>query len=204
MTVLEQRGVWYRVSSSQGEGWVAVALVVLINPAASPGQSAAPAGRVTDFETWGAWRRGDEPWATFVQSGERFVSGSQAGKLAYEFPAVEKNYVVFRRALPISGNPAGLRLQVYGDGSTHYLNAWVQDARGQLWQFTFGRINHTGWQAMNAPFDLAAGWPNQAIGHSATNIAYPIKLYALVLDGYTSDQAFNGVVYLDDLEAVAR
>ena len=175
-------------------------------PAAQPQPAgAAASGIVTDFESWGTWKRGDEPWGTFTQSGEQHVSGKFAGKLAYDFPADPKNYVVFRRQLPIKGNPTGLRLQVHGDGSTHFLNAWVQDANGQLWQFTYGRINHTGWQAMTAPFDLSLGWPNQAVGAAKTDApVYPLRFYAFVLDGHASDQAFQGSIFLDDLEAVSQ
>jgi uncharacterized membrane protein len=172
-------------------------------PPASPG--AGQASLVTDFESFGAWQRGDEAWGTFTQSAEQKQSGQYAGKFGFDFPNGEaNNYVVFRRTIPIKGQPAALRMQVLGDGSTHFLNTWVQDAKGQLWQFSFGRINHQGWQAMEAPLDPSLGWPNQAIGHSATSIAYPIKLYALVLDGYTSDQAFTGSIYVDDLEAISQ
>lgn len=203
VTVVEQNGAWYRVTSDQGEGWVSARLVTPVSSAPSEGQSPSPGGLLSDFETWGSWRRGDETWGTFVQSNEQHVSGRNAGKLTYDFPADPKNYVVFRRLLPINGRPNALRLQVYGDGSTHFLNAWVQDARGQLWQFTFGRINHTGWRTMTAPFDLGLDWPNQAVGAAKTNAPiYPLRFYALVLDGHASDQAFQGVIYLDDLEAV--
>jgi hypothetical protein len=160
---------------------------------------------VSDFETWGVWQRGDEPWGTFTQSAEFQQSGHYAGKFIYDFPSGEpNNYIVFRRTIPIAGQPIALRLQVYGDGSTHFLNTWLQDAKGQLWQFSFGRINHQGWRTMEASLGPNQDWPNQPIGHTATSIAYPIKLYALILDGYTSDTAFSGSVYVDDLEAISQ
>jgi TolB protein len=158
---------------------------------------------LTGFERWGDWRRGNEAWGTFTQSAEQSTAGQYAGKFIYDFPTVDNNYVVFRQSINISMHPDALRIQVYGDGATHFLNAWVQDANNQLWQFTFGRINHTGWQTMWAPLDLSLGWPNQAIGNTrATELAYPVRLAALVLDGHTSEQAFQGVIYVDDLEAV--
>ncbi|MBP7961844.1 MAG: SH3 domain-containing protein [Caldilineaceae bacterium] len=198
---------------ASGNGWVSGQYVSISSSTAprtqptstQPSNGPAPQTLVTDFETFGTWQRGDESWGTFVQSTEQKQSGRNAGKFTYDFPAGEpNNYIVFRRTISIAGQPTALRLQVYGDSSTHFLNAWVQDARGQLWQFTFGRINHSGWQSMDAPLDLGAGWPNGAIGHSATSITYPIKLYALTLDGYTSDRAFSGVVYVDDLEAITQ
>ncbi|MBV7335485.1 SH3 domain-containing protein [Chloroflexi bacterium TSY] len=158
---------------------------------------------IVDFETFGRWKRGDEPWGTFVQTAEERTGGQYAGRFTYDFPIVDNNYVVFQRSININGRPDALRIQTLGDGSTHFLNAWVQDANNQLWQFTFGRINHIGWETMFAPLDLSLGWPNQAIGNSsATELVYPIRLHALVLDGYTDDQTFQGIVYVDDLDAV--
>ncbi|MCB9137058.1 MAG: SH3 domain-containing protein [Caldilineaceae bacterium] len=179
-------------------------------PTPQPQTPSVPASRqigrvipITNFETFGTWSRGDEPWGTFTQSAEQATDGRFSGKFTYDFPAVNNNYIVFRHSINIGDRPDALRLQVYGDGSTHFLNAWVQDANNQIWQFTFGRINHAGWQTMLAPLDLSLGWPNQPVGNSsATAPAYPIRLYALVLDGYTSEQTFQGVVYVDDLEAV--
>ena len=83
------------------------------------------------------------------------------------------------------------------------LNAWVQDANNQLWQFTFGRILHTGWQQMVAVLDVSRGWPNQAVGGTPTTAApvYPLRFYALVLDGYPEDTPLQGAIYVDDLFA---
>jgi hypothetical protein len=161
-------------------------------------------GLIADFEVWGRWTRGVEKWGTFVQSKEQVYAGSYAGKFAYDFPSgVQNNYVVYRQNFPITGSPSALQAWVYGDGSTNYLNAWVQDASGQLWQFTFGRINHTGWQQMVAPLDLSAGWPNGPIDNpNAKEIAHPIKFSTLVLDGWREDIALKGTVYIDELFAV--
>lgn len=158
---------------------------------------------ITTFESFGTWRRGDEQWGTFVQSSEQRAGGGFSGKLAYNFPAVENNYVVFRQIMDLDFTPDALRVKVYGDGSQHFLNTWVEDARGQLWQFTFGQVHHQGWQTMEAPLDLGRGWPNQAIGAASTQAPVsPLRFYALVFDGHTSGRTFQGAVYLDDLEAV--
>lgn len=183
-------------------------------PAAKPAPAAEPAsvqptvpanpGTLVDgFEKWGTWRRGDETWGTFVQSADDVYSGNFAGRLDYDFPSgVDNNYVVFRQPKAIAGSPNALGIWVNGDGSTHFLNVWIQDAKGQLWQYSFGRINHTGWQQMVTPLGAPTAWPNQAIGASSTSEpVYPIKFYALVLDGYAEDRAFAGSVYVDQLEA---
>src|SRR5690606_23663777 len=106
--------------------------------AATPAAPVAGAAMVTDFESFGTWRRGDETWGDFVQSGEQVYAGSYSGKLTYDFPANipgDRNYVVFLRTIPIAGTPDRLEMQVYGDGSGSFLNVWVKDATGQVWQF---------------------------------------------------------------------
>lgn len=158
---------------------------------------------VTDFEVWGTWSQGDEAWGVFNPTTDEYYSGQYAGKLIYDFPSVENNYVIFRRVIDISGRPDALRAQVYGDGSTHFLNIWVQDSQNQLWQFTFGRINHTGWQTMIAPLDVNADRPNQLIsGVNGASINYPVRFVALMLDGYSSDQSFYGEILIDDLVGI--
>ncbi|RME50270.1 MAG: hypothetical protein D6790_21455, partial [Caldilineae bacterium] len=116
--------------------------------------------------------------------------------------AGNQNFVVFLQSLPISGQPTALTAWVYGDGQGNFFNAWVQDGAGQGWQFTFGRITHTGWQQMVAPLDVQAPWPNGKIGPDtgATQLTYPLTLLALVVDapdGFVGD----GVIYVDDLMA---
>lgn len=175
------------------------------NATAIPKRTPAPSrpGLITDFENWGTWKRGDEAWGTFTQSKEQVYAGSYSGKLTYSFPATSNNYLVFRQTISIAGQPVALRIMVYGDGSGNFLNAWVQDANGQLWQFTFGQIYHTGWQQMGATLDVSRGWPNQAVGGNPKTVApvYPLRFSALVLDGYREDAPFQGVVYVDDLLA---
>jgi len=168
-------------------------------------------GLVTDFESGEAWLYDEEPWGTFSTSNEQVYGGVLAGKFVYAFPANafnNRNYLAVWRTLPLSSDqaerdPNALTLWVYGDGSGSFLNAWITDAVGQDWQFTFGQINHIGWEQMTASFDLSSGWPNQPLGaNTGVNpIIYPVNLSALVLDGYPDDIEHTGIVYVDDLAA---
>ena len=216
---------WVKVVTPTTEGWVSTGYVTLTGPcgaagavatpaaaeptraaaqaAATPAAPVAGAAMVTDFESFGTWRRGDETWGEFVQSGEQAYAGSYAGKLTYDFPANipgDRNYVVFLRTIPIAGSPDRLEMQVYGDGSGSFLNVWVKDAAAQVWQFSFGPVTHTGWKQMTAPLDPSLDWPVQPIGGSASTVAFPVALNALVLD-YPSDKAAAGTIYFDDLKA---
>jgi hypothetical protein len=170
-------------------------------PTPTPVPSPARPGVVLDFES-GVWQRGDEPHGAFAISSEQAYQGAASGKLAYDMPAVDNNYVVFLKKppAPIPGQPAALTLWVYGDGSGHFLNAWIQDAQEEVRQFTFGRVEHAdSWQLMTLALDASAGWPQSHIsGPDNGLLDYPLRLFGLVLDAEGSP-ATSGVIYLDDL-----
>ena len=163
---------------------------------------------IFNSEDFGAWRRGDEPYGSFTQSSEQKHSGSYAGKLSYDFPAVQNNYVVFLRPAPlrIPEQPDALTLWVFGDGSNHFLNAWIRDAQGEVRQFTFGQVSHKDqWQPMMLRLDTTAPWPQGHIsGPDNGRLDFPISLEALVLDGVPDGAASKGVLYLDDLMSGQR
>lgn len=159
-------------------------------------------GVVLDFEAERAWRRGDQPYGSLTRSNEQIYEGQYAGRLDYNFPAVAENFVVLlpQPALSLGGRPTGLVMWVYGNGSGHFLNAWLRDAAGEVRQYTFGRVSHQGWQQMVAWFDENRGWPNSHVSGPDNGVLdYPISIYALVLDGVPDGQASNGVIYLDNL-----
>jgi tRNA A-37 threonylcarbamoyl transferase component Bud32 len=161
-----------------------------------------PPGVIVNFESPTTWRRGSQPYGELTQSAGTVHSGSYSGKLDYNFPAVKDNFVVFqaRPAIPIADTPSTLYAWVYGDGSGAFLNAWLQDGSGQVRQYTFGQIKHTGWQQMSAPIDDSAGWPNVHIsGPDSGKLSYPISFNALVLDGVPDGVASKGTIYIDDI-----
>jgi hypothetical protein len=173
---------------------------------ASPAVTSRP-GLVYDFEDNGGWRRGDQAWgpATLLFAADNTFPGRLAGQLDYDIPASagENNFLVYTRsgsALAIPGEPNALRMQVYGDGAGLLLNAWVQDAQGQVWQFSFGRIQHTGWRELVARLDPGLGWPNVRISGQTTTDApiYPLRFYGFVVDGL-DNQDYQGTLYFDDL-----
>ena len=173
---------------------------------AAPAKPAQP-GVVANFEGNATWQIGDQRYATFERSTEQAYEGSASGRLQYDFPAVADNFVVFRArpGIPLAGQPTGLSAWVYGDGSGNYLNAWLQDAAGQVRQYTFGQINHQGWQKMTAMFDDTLGWPNVRISGTDTGkLAFPASLWGIVLDGVPDGKASKGTVYLDAIQTVTQ
>ncbi len=168
-------------------------------PSPTSGPTRQP-GVITDFETFGVWNRGDEPNGTFTQSRAQSHQGSYSGMLAYDFDTVENDYVVFLQSQPISGQPTSITAWVYGDGSGHFLNLWIEDKGGQVWQVPLGRITHTGWQQMIGTLDVSQDWPWAHIsGPDNGKIDYPISFEGLVLDDNPDPFAGKGTLYIDDL-----
>jgi hypothetical protein len=163
------------------------------------GRPAAP-GLITDFETFGTWKRGDQPNGTFSQSAEQVHGGAYAGKLAYDFPSSGSDFVVFLQTHKLGGEPNQISAWVYGDGSKHYLNVWIKDAKGETWQFSLGQVKHTGWQQMTAWLDPTAPWPTAHIdGPSNNAVDYPIDFRGLALDDVPDSFVGKGTLYIDDL-----
>lgn len=157
-------------------------------------------GPITDFESFGTWKRGDQPNGTFSQSSTQVRSGAYAGKLAYNFPSGGNDFVVFLQTYKLGGHPNQISAWVHGNGSKHYLNIWLKDAKGETWQFPLGKVTHTGWQQMNAWLDPAAPWPVGHIDGPANGILdYPIDFRALVLDDVPDSFTGSGMIYIDDL-----
>ncbi len=154
-----------------------------------------------DFESPTTWTLGDQKYGSLAQSAETSHSGKFSGKLSYNFPAIANEFVVLRLKRPFPSHVNGMTAWVYGNGSGHYLNAWVTDSAGTEWAFTFGRITFTGWKQLVAKFDLAPGWPNSAIAPTnRTKITMPmVSFNALVLDAVPHNQASQGVIFLDDI-----
>ena len=153
-----------------------------------------------DFEAFGTWQRGDQENGTLTQSTAQAHSGSRSAALEYDFATAGNDYVVFTQEHAITGEPNLLRLWVYGDGSGHYLNAWIVDAGGQTWQVPFGRVTHRGWQQMEGRIEVGQKWPWTPIsGPDNGQVNYPIRFRAFVFDDFPDTFTGTGTIYLDDL-----
>jgi formylglycine-generating enzyme required for sulfatase activity len=170
-------------------------------PSATPPAAATPvAGVIADFESFGTWRRGDEPNGTFTQTTEQVHGGQYAAKLSYSFPSATNDYVVFLQDHALAGTPNHISAWVFGNGSGHFLNVWVRDAQGETWQSTFGKVDHTGWQQMTALIQTGQPWPWGHIDGSSNGVVdYPITFRALVLDDVPDNCACSGIIYIDDV-----
>jgi hypothetical protein len=120
--------------------------------------------------------------------------------LTYNFSSGGNDYVVFLWDHLLGGQANQITAWIYGDGSRHFLNIWIIDGAGETWQFTFGQIDHTGWQQMTANLDPQQRWPITHIdGPSNGAVDYPISFHALVLDDVPENYIGSGTVYVDDL-----
>jgi len=115
------------------------------------------------------------PAETVVTAHAMHLNNRRVVRMEYTFEPsthTQAAYVSFDPPLAIPGNPVGLRLQVYGDGSGHWLRARVQDGEGQNHIIDFTRsADFYGWQ------DVTAGLPN-AQGPFTIDQIYMVSLSA--------------------------
>jgi serine/threonine-protein kinase len=159
-------------------------------------------GQLINFEQNLNWRRGNQPYGALTRSNEQVHDGRFSAKLAYDFPGVADNFVVFETSLRLAPAATGLSAWVYGNGSGHFLNVWLQDSSGQVRQQTLGRVSHTGWKQMAAWFYTdARKWPSNShiSGPDTGSLTSPYTLKALVLDGVPDGGASSGEIYIDEL-----
>jgi len=168
-------------------------------PSPPPPATPPPSGALFTFEEWSSWRRGDQPYGELTQTQEQVHTGNYAAKLSYDFPATEEDFVVFVHSVSLAGQPNRVGAWVYGDGSGHYLNVWVQDVQQENWSVHLGRVGGPGWQQMVGSLDPSLPWPSGHIsGPDNGRIDYPVSFYALVLDRPGKGPQ-SGQIYIDDI-----
>jgi len=160
---------------------------------------------VLDFETFGVWRRGDQPNGTLTPSAAQTHSGHTAAQLSYSFPSSGNDYVIFRRdrAAPIPGAPYALGLWVYGDGSGHTIKVWLRDAEGEVLQFALGTVGPPGWRLIQAPIGGTVGSWNRISKNGNGRLDFPARLDSIVLDDGDDRFMGGGAILLDDLIAIS-
>jgi serine/threonine-protein kinase len=172
-------------------------------PTLTPRAAASPAatGALITFEQMGSWRRGDQPYGELTQTQEQVHTGSYAAKLAYNFPAAADDFVVFIQSLGLSGQPNTVGAWVYGDGSGHYVNVWIQDAQNEIWSVHLGKVSSAGWRQMVGTLAAGLAWPSGHVSGPDNGVVdYPVRFYALVLDRPGSGPG-SGQIYVDDISA---
>lgn len=160
---------------------------------------------VIDFETFGAWRRGDQANGTFSPLELRQHGGRRAAQLGYSFPTSGNDYVIFRRDRPvlIPSQTYALGIWVYGDGSGHTLKLWLRDAEGELLQYALGAVGPPGWRLLQAPIGgVVAPWNRISQGGNG-QLDFPARVDAIVLDDGADSFIGAGSIALDDLIAIS-
>ncbi|HEY3289766.1 MAG TPA: hypothetical protein VGK87_06530, partial [Anaerolineae bacterium] len=176
---------------------------VPINTAVSG--KAPKADQLFDFEQALKWRIGDQPYGSLEQSNAQAHDGTFSAKLSYDIPEVSSAFVVFNNDAPLAGQPTGLVAWVYGDASGNYLNTWIGDSQGQVREYSFGRIVHTGWLQMFAWFDDSRPWPNTYIsGPDNGKLTAPLTFKAFVLDAVPHGVATKGAIYIDEVQLTTK
>ena len=159
-------------------------------------------GVLFSFEDWGTWKRGEQPYGELTQTQEQVKFGNYAAKLQYDFAGATDDFVVFVNLTNVSGQPDQITAHVYGDGSGHFVNAWIQDAKGEVWSIHLGKANHTGWKKLKGDIAPDLPWPSgHVFGPENDKIDYPIRFYGIVLDRPGSGST-EGEIYFDNIAFV--
>ena len=167
----------------------------------SPEPDVVSTGALVGFEQWGTWRRGDQPNGELTQTTVQVKAGTSAAQLDYAFPATSEDFVVFTQSRSIGGSPNTLAAWVYGDGSEHFLNLWVEDANGELWSVALGRVGSAGWQQMVGYLAPDLAWPSGHIsGPDNGSVDYPVRFNSIVLDRPGAGP-LTGKIYIDEITA---
>lgn len=160
---------------------------------------------VLDFESEQRWIIGDQKYGYAVGTNEKAAAGNSSLKVGYEnLPGVGvqgEHFIVLKRPrlASIPGKPTALQAKVFGNNDNTFLNLWIKDVKGEIWQFTFGEINYTGWRILTLPLDINGDWPVGVVQHRDNQqLDYPLTLMGLVVDN-TQAKPITGVLYIDDL-----
>ncbi len=158
-------------------------------------------GALVDFEQWGTWRRGDQANGELTQTTVQVKAGTSAAQLDYAFPGTSEDFVVFTQPRSIGGSPNTFAAWVYGDGSEHFLNLWIEDANGELWSVALGRVGSAGWQQLVGYLAPDLAWPSGHIsGPQNERVDYPVRFNSIVLDRPGAGP-LTGRLYIDEITA---
>ncbi|MCJ7548859.1 MAG: serine/threonine-protein kinase [Anaerolineae bacterium] len=167
----------------------------------SPEPDVVLTGALVDFEQWGTWLRGDQATGELTQTTVQTKAGDYAAQLDYSFAGTAEDFVVFTQPRSIGGSPNAFAAWVYGDGSEHFLNLWIEDANGELWSVALGRVGSAGWQQMVGYLAPGLAWPSGRIsGPDNGRVDYPVSFSSIVLDR-PGTGSLTGRLYIDEITA---
>lgn len=158
-----------------------------------------------DFESFGSWQRGDQPYGALSPTDAIQHGGRSAARLNYDFPTDGNDYVVFQRNWPaaIPGAPYALGLWVYGDGSGNTLKIWLRDAQDEVLQYTLGSVGPSGWRLLQTPLGGAVASWDRITQNGDGKLDFPVRLEAIILDDAPDAFIGKGTIYLDDLTTIS-
>ena len=160
---------------------------------------------VIDFESFGRWIRGDQPYGTFLPTVATLHDGGVAAAISYDFPSLGNDYVVFQRntPAPIPGTPRQLNIWVYGDGSSNALKIWLRDAEGEVLQYNFGAVGAKGWHQLHAALTAQVSIWDHISGAGNRRLDFPAAVSAIILDDAPDSFIGRGTVYIDSISATS-
>ncbi len=163
-----------------------------------------PLGVFKDFESPSDWWPFDGPFDMFKLTTTQAYDSNYSGQLTYDFSREPIDLILFPPQL-LEGQPNQVTAWVNGDGSGHLLLLFVKDSADESRRFTFGQINHIGWEKMTAYLDTSHTWPTTTVSEPGDDLLdYPISFEGLALYQVTDidTSPITGTIYIDDLASV--
>ncbi len=125
----------------------------------------------------------------------RSYEGDTSLKLEYDFTTMTDQSIAFvnfdndEGGLALESKPLGVGMWVYGDNSTHWLRARVEDANGKVHKIDFAEeIDWSGWKWVTASLPV--------------DIAYPVKLKNVYIAEINETKKDTGEIYIDRLRVL--
>lgn len=155
----------------------------------------APEGFTAHFE-------GESEGGEFTLTTARGAGHGMMADLRVTFPAGWRYLVVSPRDVRIPNNAVAVGMWVNGDGSGDYLRCRFRDAKGQVYQPDFGRVDWTGWKWVTAPLNNPTvgswGGPQDGVIHK------PIVWDAIVLLDSALRNAHTSRIQFDDITIITE
>jgi hypothetical protein len=144
---------------------------------------------VFDTGTWTFRGYPDSVTGDVERVAEPSHDGHPSVELAYRLDGTGSRAAYVQTQIPLAGEPSGVALWVYGDGSGAWLRGVFDDQSGDRGTVTLARhVDWTGWRAVSASLP--------------TGLEYPITWSSFYVVETDPTQTPHGVLYLSSMRAI--
>ncbi len=149
---------------------------------------------------------GDQPlrWQRPAQPNGSLDYAAQAIRISYRFTTRDNDYLAqaLTEPIPLPADADALAIDLFGDGSGHWLRLWLLDCEGETFAVTAGVIGPAAWQTLRVPLSRRAAQYEQIAGDGNGRPDWPLALAAIVIDDHRDDWSGMGEVWIARIDAL--